>query len=232
MTDKKHSSKRRGKSRAKKRKAASRKRSEAKAPALLNYAQMKALSDERRVRILAILCERLASPKEVAAELKEELPQISYHVKVLQTCGLIVLDHEIPRRGAVEHYYRAAVPTLIPPNAWEHLPKAIQKSISLEILQRFFDDAAASMEAGIFGDDQSELNWIPLVLDAAGVNEVEHLARGFRESVLALQINATQRSANGTSKVKDARSMTVFLASFLSARNPNENKKASAIKRL
>jgi DNA-binding transcriptional ArsR family regulator len=72
---------------------------------------MKALSNEDRVEVFAVLCERVASPKEISAELNAGLSQVSYHVKVLRECKLIALDHKVPRRGAVEHFYRAVEPT-------------------------------------------------------------------------------------------------------------------------
>lgn len=38
----------------------------------------------------------------------QDLSSISYHVKVLyEECGLLELADEIPKRGAVEHFYRA-----------------------------------------------------------------------------------------------------------------------------
>jgi DNA-binding transcriptional ArsR family regulator len=119
---------------------------------LVNYRAMHALSKRERVRIFAILCERVASPKRLSEELHEGLSQVSYHVGVLRECGLIVEDHKVPRRGAVEHFYRAAAPTLIPPDAWDHLPPAVRKAISWSILQEFFADASASIEAGVFDD--------------------------------------------------------------------------------
>lgn len=198
---------------------------------LLNYRHMQALSMKERVRILAIFCERIASPKEISDELGEVLSQVSYHVKVLEKCGLIVLDHEVPRRGAVEHFYRAATPTLIPPGAWDHLPPAIAKRLSAIILRQFFDDASASMEAGVFDDPPGELSWTPLVLDAPGLEEFGELSRDFLKSVLELQANASKRVPKKAGKAKDATSATIFLASFLSARSPTDGAKASATKR-
>ncbi len=198
---------------------------------LVNYRQMFALSKEERVRIFAVFCERIASPKEIAGELNEGLSQVSYHVSVLRECRLIVLDHKIPRRGAVEHFYRAAVPTLIPPDAWDNLSPAMRKTITMSILQEFFEDASASIEAGVFDSPPGELNSTPLILDALGVEELGQLARDFLESVLELQANASKRLPKGNGKPTDATTATVFLASFLSARSPKDGKKASATKR-
>ncbi|HKB52009.1 MAG TPA: winged helix-turn-helix domain-containing protein [Solirubrobacterales bacterium] len=198
---------------------------------LVNYRRMHALSKEERVRIFAILCERIASPKEISEELDEGLSHVSYHVSVLRECRLIVEDHKVPRRGAIEHFYRAAAPTLIPPNAWDHLPPAVRRGISVSILQEFFDDASASMEAGVFDESPGELSWTPLILDALGVEEFGQLARDFLQSVLELQANASNRLPRGNDKATNATSATVFLACFLSTRSPEDGKKASAAKR-
>lgn len=48
-----------------------------------------------------------ASPKEIAGHLGEKLGNVSYHVRILARLGLIELVRETPRRGAVEHHYRA-----------------------------------------------------------------------------------------------------------------------------
>jgi DNA-binding transcriptional ArsR family regulator len=69
---------------------------------------VKALGHPTRVRILAVLRDReLASPVELADELKVPLGTISYHVRRLETLGLIELATRTQRRGAVEHHYRA-----------------------------------------------------------------------------------------------------------------------------
>jgi len=192
---------------------------------------MYALAKEERVRILAIFCERVASPKEIAKELNEGLSQVSYHVKVLRECRLIILDHEGPRRGAVEHFYRATTPTLIPPGSWKHLPPSMRKGISMSILREFFVDAVAAMEAGVFDEPPGELSWTPLILDSLGVEEFGQLARDFLAAVLELQANAGKRMQTADGKASDQSAATVFLASFLSARSPTERKRASARKR-
>lgn len=235
MARKKAGGKKGGKPAKPKRDAASKKqakkRPEQPPKELLNYRQMFALSKKVRAEIFAIFCERIASPKEISGELNEGLSQVSYHVKVLRKCHLIVETQRVARRGAVEHFYQAVTPTLIPPDAWDHLPPAVRKSVSAEILQHFFDDAAASMEAGVFDESPGELSWTPLVLDTLGIEEFGQLARDFLESVLELQGKANRRLPKGNGKATDATPATVFLASFLSARSLKENKKASATKR-
>ena len=68
---------------------------------------VKALSHPLRVRILAILQERTASPVELAQVLEGTLGTVSYHVRTLHQLGLIELVDETRVRGAVEHHYKA-----------------------------------------------------------------------------------------------------------------------------
>jgi DNA-binding transcriptional ArsR family regulator len=66
------------------------------------------LSHPLRPRILQILTLRgEASPNEIAAELDVPLGTLSYHTRLLRDAGWIELVREVPRRGAVEHFYRA-----------------------------------------------------------------------------------------------------------------------------
>jgi len=208
-----------------------RKRAKRPASELVNYRHMHALSKKERVQIFAILCERVASPKEISEEVGERLSNVSYHVKVLRECHLIAEDHQVRRRGAIEHFYRATTPTLIPPDTWDHLPAAVRSAVTFHILQHFFEDVSTSMTAGVFDQPPGELSWTPLILDSLGIEEFGQLARDFLKSVLELQANASKRLPKGEGKATDTTSATAFLATFLSARSPLEGKKAPAAKR-
>jgi DNA-binding transcriptional ArsR family regulator len=68
----------------------------------------KALSNDVRARALGLLVEEAKSPKLIAAELELDLRSVAYHVRVLKKLDCIELVETLPRRGAVEHVYRAA----------------------------------------------------------------------------------------------------------------------------
>lgn len=68
----------------------------------------KALSNDVRARALELLAEGEKSPKLIAAQLDLDLRSVAYHVRVLKKLGCIELVETLPRRGAVEHVYRAA----------------------------------------------------------------------------------------------------------------------------
>lgn len=198
---------------------------------LVDHDVMRALLKPLRASILAILSERIASPKEIGNELGEALSTVNYHVKVLVECGRVELDHKKRRRGAVEHFYRAVDPTLLPEDVWDLLPKAMKEQVSACILREFLHDAAASAEAGIFDDPLGEIGWIPLVLDRPGVERMSRLVREFLESVLEEQAAASRRiRAAPRARAPERIATTVFLASFPSTRDPRKGRKASAMK--
>lgn len=68
----------------------------------------KALSNDVRAQALDLLAEGTWSPTAIAAELGLDVRGVAYHVRVLKKLGCIELVETRPRRGAVEHVYRAA----------------------------------------------------------------------------------------------------------------------------
>ena len=69
----------------------------------------KAVAHPLRAAILERLCDHEASPVELAREMKESLPSVSYHVRALHKLGALALVRQRQVRGAVEHTYTATV---------------------------------------------------------------------------------------------------------------------------
>jgi DNA-binding transcriptional ArsR family regulator len=65
-----------------------------------------------RCRALTILADRETSPVEIGRELGIGASHVAYHVRVLHENGLIELTDETPRRGSIEHRYRAVFRSL------------------------------------------------------------------------------------------------------------------------
>lgn len=198
---------------------------------LVDHAWMRVLGHRGRVKILSILNERVASPKELEQVVDEGLSQISYHIRVLREEGFIEQERTEQRRGAIEHYYRATQRALLPADAWENLSPSMMEGISVGILREFFEDAEASMKAGIFDDPTSHLSWTPLVLDEEGWNRVAEILKNTMDEVFDVQVETSERMAEKGGGREEGMSVTVTLAGFLSARSPAEGKKAPATKR-
>jgi DNA-binding transcriptional ArsR family regulator len=72
---------------------------------------IKATIAPQRRRILRTLHEvgEARSPNELAVASGVPIGRVSYHVKVLESCGAVALTDTQQRRGAVEHFYASTV---------------------------------------------------------------------------------------------------------------------------
>jgi DNA-binding transcriptional ArsR family regulator len=139
----------------------------------------KALSHPMRARILMILNERVASPNEIAEMIDERLPNVSYHVRALLDLGCIELVDTAQRRGAIEHYYRAAVRPFFSDRDWKRLPRSGRQAISDSILQILWSDLSDSMKAGMFESRADRhLTHSRMVLDEQGWADMVKLLNG------------------------------------------------------
>jgi DNA-binding transcriptional ArsR family regulator len=130
---------------------------------------VKGLSHPLRTKCFSVLAERVASPREIAESLDEDLSNVSYHVRVLGELGLIELVREEPVRGAVAHFYKAVERPLISAAESEEMPLEVQKAFSAYNWDLLIDDATKAIEKGTF---HSRPDWhltrTPLLLDSEG----------------------------------------------------------------
>jgi DNA-binding transcriptional ArsR family regulator len=129
----------------------------------------KALAHPLRVRILSSLHNGISSPNQLAQELGEPLGNVSYHVKTLLEYDCVELVKTEPRRGAVEHFYRATDRAFLSDADWAKIPASARKGISGSILESIGQSATDAMAGGtIEGRKDSHLSDTPLVLDSKG----------------------------------------------------------------
>jgi DNA-binding transcriptional ArsR family regulator len=88
---------------------------------------IKALAHPMRPRILGLLDERVASPRELSGELGAPLENVSYHVRELTKLGLIKLVGTTRRRGAIEHHYTAVAAPYASKEAWGEWPPIVRR---------------------------------------------------------------------------------------------------------
>lgn len=129
---------------------------------------VKALSHPLRVRILALLQERTASPRELAEWLGATLGTVSYHVRTLHDFGLIELVRTTQVRGAIAHHYRAKVRPRVSDEAWASAAPIVKQAAVGAALQTVDDYARASAAAGGFDRGETHLSRTNLRLDAKG----------------------------------------------------------------
>src|SRR3954464_11588775 len=139
---------------------------------------VKALSHPLRVRILGILEEQPASPVELSQVLDATLGTISYHVRQLNELGLLELVRETPRRGAIEHHYRAKPRPKSGGASWDSVSViAKQAVVGAELAQTTqaatrAGGAGGAAGVGGFDGDHARLERLRLSLDAKGVEQL------------------------------------------------------------
>jgi hypothetical protein len=156
----------------------------------------KALAHPLRVQLLAGLNEGVASPNELAKKLNEPLTNVSYHVRMLHDLGCIELVDTEPRRGALEHYYRAIVRPFFSDRDWKRLPKNTRGSISDATLQLVWDDAAEAIKTGLFDErEDRHLSRSVLCVDEQGWDQLNDLLAQTLDQAMQIQADSASRAA-------------------------------------
>jgi DNA-binding transcriptional ArsR family regulator len=158
---------------------------------------VRALSHPIRHKVLVALNERVASPKELAAELGEPLGNVSYHTRVLAQLGCIELVSTTQRRGALEHHYRAVMRPFFDDAAWAQIPVSTRRSLFDGELDRLWNDAVEAAKDGGFDQPQAHVSVTALDLDEQGFAEVARLLASVVDRALEIQAEAAARRADG-----------------------------------
>jgi len=164
----------------------------------LNQRLIRALAHPLRVKLLAYLNDREWSPNELSEELNEGLSQVSYHIKVLRDLEMIEMTRTEPRRGAVEHYYRAIERAYIPRWMARLLPRSGNEIVGSNILEAIEEDLVASVKSGKFFErEDTHASYTPVSLDGIGCAEADEVAIRAIKEILEIQGKAANRRAKG-----------------------------------
>lgn len=156
----------------------------------------KAVAHPLRSEIFTVLTERIASPAELAKELKESVSNVSYHVGRLVELGCAELVDEKPVRGAVEHFYRATTRTLVDIEDWEQLQPAVGEHFAGQAMQKILDDFMRSAKANLLVTAASlHLSRTRLLLDEEGRREALEVHEQALSEVLEIQARSAERMA-------------------------------------
>ena len=185
---------------------------------------VKALSHPLRVRILAMLHERTASPRELAEWVDATLGTVSYHVRTLHDCGLIELVETTQVRGAIAHHYKAKARPRASKEAWASAPPIVKQATVGAALQTVHDYARASADAGGFHRAEAHISRTNLHLDAKGWRQAAKACEKLVGELNRIEETAAKRLAKDP-QIAGASDAAVALMLFdairLSERGPN-----------
>jgi DNA-binding transcriptional ArsR family regulator len=174
---------------------------------------VKALSHPLRMRILTRLNEGVASPNEMAKEFDESLPLVSYHVRILRELDCIELVRTTPRRGAIEHHYRALTRPFLDEEDWAQLPPSARTAVSNTVLSKALGDVRDAVATGTF-DDRTDrhLSFTSLLLDEEGWRGVTERLGEVLDWAIEEQANAAARRQSGEPEVRARLTMMAYSA--------------------
>ncbi len=179
----------------------------------------KALAHPLRVRILTSLHKGISSPNQLAQELGEPLGNVSYHVKTLLEFDCVELVKTEPRRGAVEHFYRATERAFFSDSDWEKIPASARKGISGAVLEMIGQDSTEALIAGsIDSRSDSHVSRTPLALDEKGWSELNKLLGETVERAIQIQDESASRLGDDGEKIETKLAILHF-------ESPSANKK-------
>src|ERR1700754_5174612 len=157
----------------------------------------KALAHPLRARILQRLGERVASPGDLAVELGAPLGVVSYHVRMLRDYDCVELVRTEPRRGALQHFYRATARPQLDEDQWRTLPSGLRRELAGETIKEVVDDLAEASEAGTLDDPEVIVTRTPLELDERGWKKLNRLLSRTLEQALQIASESAERGDEG-----------------------------------
>src|SRR3954462_4249951 len=163
----------------------------------LDESLLRAISHPLRHRLLGMLDGRTASPNQLARELDLPLGRVSYHIRLLHDLGAIELVSTEPRRGALEHFYRAVTTVWFSEADWQKLPRAARRGILGQNLQHIFTSVTADADGGGFDHQAAVVLRAPLELDETGLDELSALLRDSIERAREINARAAERRTQG-----------------------------------
>jgi len=156
---------------------------------------VKALAHPLRIRILAMLADRSASPVQLSSQLDATLGTVAYHVRTLHSLGLVELVDTRQRRGATEHYYRAREHPRFPDDAWAGLAPVAKQRMLSAMLQQIGQYVTASAAAGGFDRAEAHMTRRSLQLDDRSFAELAAATRRWLEEAEEIGAAAGERLA-------------------------------------
>lgn len=190
-------------------------------PALVDPRFVKSLDHVLRQHILLAAVQGEVSPNGLSRALGEGLSQVAYHVQVLrEDCGVIEETRREPRRGAVEHFYRATPKTLLPAKAWRRVRKGMRAVVGAGQASDLFNDLAEALKAGKLQGTNDHIARTPLVLDTEGQRNVKAIAERATKEVEDEQRATAKRMEKANGDGGKARGCTFALLAFEAAWEP------------
>jgi DNA-binding transcriptional ArsR family regulator len=171
---------------------------------------VKALAHPLRIRLLALLSERDASPVQLAEHVDATLGTVAYHVRTLERLGLIEMVATHQRRGATEHVYAAREHPRFSDGAWSATSPLAKHVVIASILSQLGQYVTQSAAAGGFDRADAHFTRTPLKLDEEGWAEIAAVTKTWLAQVDEIAARTEKRIKRTGEQVFDAGLVVLF----------------------
>jgi DNA-binding transcriptional ArsR family regulator len=171
---------------------------------------VKALAHPLRIRLLALLGERDASPVQLAEHVDATLGTVAYHVRTLERLGLIEMVATHQRRGATEHVYAAREHPRFSDSAWSATSPMAKHVMIASILSQMGQYVTQSAAAGGFDRADAHFTRTALKLDEEGWAELAEATKRWLGDVRDIEQRTKTRIKRTGEQVFDAGLVILF----------------------
>ena len=184
---------------------------------------VKALAHPLRVRILAMLEERDASPVALAEHLDATLGTVAYHVRTLERLGLIEMVATHQRRGATEHVYAARQHPQFSASAWASTNPMTKHVMVASALSQIGEFATTSAAAGGFDRGDAIFTRSAIKVDDDGWTALAEATRRWQQELGEIEAAAAKRlDGTGESGTDAGAVILLFEATPFFASDPGD----------
>jgi len=154
----------------------------------------KALGNSFRQQIVWLLNERIASPSEIAKELRVSLNKVCHHIKVLEAAKCIELVFERPHGTSIQHFYQATSRAFLDDTDWSGVAESLKDGLRATLLRTLVDDAVDAVVTGTYDSQEgSHMSFAPMIVDDQGREELAQTLERTLLDVIAIQEVTKQR---------------------------------------
>jgi DNA-binding transcriptional ArsR family regulator len=153
---------------------------------------LRALGDPVRQRILTVLNERVATGRELAAEVGVPLVDVQEHLLAL------IADDAVECVG--RDAYRAAIRPFLDDAHWAQLPVERRRALFVQNVQQILDHVEPALSGDGFDDIRAHVSLTRIDLDLRGWEEVADLLAGVLEEVMDVHAESMERIQRGESQ--------------------------------
>ena len=160
----------------------------------LKTALAAAVCHPTRIKCLAIVGERPASPAEIGRELKIDVGTINYHVNELVRANLAEEVGTRPVRGSTEHFYKAVELPSVGEDQEEEMSECARRTLAETVVALFAADATRAIETGTFlARTDNHLTRVARNVDRRGWEELGAAYMALFENIEEIQNDAAKR---------------------------------------